>query len=56
MIWGLIILYALTFVGLGVHLAKHGEQREDNYNVWTTLIASALQFVLIWWALGWRFF
>lgn len=40
-IWNLIYLI-LTGASLGIHLAKHGEQRSDKYNFWNYLIASSI--------------
>jgi len=52
--WALIILYFLAFVGILIHAYKHGEQQED-YNLFTRMIATIFELILIWWALGWRF-
>lgn len=42
----LIIYLALSFIGLGVALAKHGEPRGD-YNFWHTLIAFLIEIGLL---------
>lgn len=55
MIWGLFIFYIFAFAGLLIYANKHGQER-DPYNFWVYLISMIIQFVLIWWALGWRFF
>ncbi len=54
MLWGLIILYIFAFIGLLVASNKHGQQREP-WNFWSTFIANILHFLLIWWALDWKF-
>ena len=56
MIWGLIILYGFGVVGLLLASNMHGKPKIGNNNFWVTLISIILQFTLIWWALGWRFF
>lgn len=43
-----IIMIALIFVSIGINLAKHGEERPA-YNVWTSLIAAIISFMLLWW-------
>lgn len=43
--WPQYAYLGLTFVGLGIHLAKHGEPKEGVYNVVTGVIASGL---LLW--------
>lgn len=45
-----IILLALILVNLGIHLAKHGEPREDKYNFWLYLIATIIELVLYYYA------
>ena len=54
----LIILYAISMYGLGYNTAKHGQYKptsQQKYDVWLSLFATIVQFILIWWALGWRF-
>lgn len=40
-----IIYLALVLLGLGSHLAKHGEKKEGKYDFWSSLIA---QGIIIW--------
>jgi len=55
MILGLIILYIFSAVGLLLASNKHGTLQTGKYSFWSTLLSHIIQFVLIWWALGWRF-
>jgi len=42
------IIYICFFVfGLSIHLIKHGEQREENYNFWHMLIAGIISFTIL---------
>ena len=52
---GLIILYAISFFGVVQTATKHGQIKDEKHNIWITLFAWIIQFVLIWWALGWKF-
>ena len=45
-----IILLALELISLGIHLAKHGEPRTDEYNFWHQLIAFIIVIVLLYFA------
>lgn len=45
--WAIIILLFVDILVLGMHLAKHGEPRTDNYNFFTQLLG----FVIVWWLL-----
>ena len=45
-----IILLAIMFVDFGIHLAKHGEYRDDRYNAWIALIALIINIVLLYFA------
>lgn len=45
--WAIIVLAILYCMSLGVHLAKHGEDRTDKYNFWLTLFIT----ILDWWLL-----
>jgi soluble lytic murein transglycosylase-like protein len=45
--WPQWIVVGLTFMGLGIALAKHGQPREDRYNFWARLAAEALVFGLL---------
>ena len=42
----IIVMYAL---GIGIALSKHGEQRNDKYNFFVTLISTAIELSLLWW-------
>ena len=45
-----IILLFLEALGLGVHLAKHGEKNDSEYNFWTKLIAVCTTLILYYYA------
>lgn len=46
-----IILLTLSAISLGMNLAKHGEnKKEDKYNFWASLIASAITITLYYYA------
>lgn len=49
-IW-FIIIVALYVFGLGVNMAKHGEERETEYNFWSALISGAIELILIYLAI-----
>ena len=42
----IVILYALN---VGITLTKHGEPKEGNYNVFSTLIGTAISVGILWW-------
>lgn len=44
----LIILFVLS---IGIHLAKHGEKRNEKYNFWSALMGSIIQLVLVYFAI-----
>ena len=45
--WPQIIWIILLLIGVGIHLAKHGERRLDDYNIILYLISSAISFALL---------
>lgn len=45
-----IILLAIMFIDLGIHIAKHGEYRNDRYNSWVALLATIIELVLFYYA------
>lgn len=45
-----IALVVLQVLGLGIAMAKHGEPRNEKYSFWTTLVASAISFTLLYFA------
>lgn len=51
----LLIIYLSAAVSLGVNMAKHGEQREYPYSVFTSTFTTLIELLLIWWATGWVF-
>lgn len=55
MILPLIILYSFAFIGLLIAANKHGQPRDEDFNFWNSFLAWTIQFILIWWALGWVF-
>ncbi|WP_179123887.1 hypothetical protein [Paraliobacillus ryukyuensis] len=48
--WFLAVI-ALYLLSLGIHLAKHGEPRDDKYNFWSTLVGGLIQITLIYFAI-----
>jgi hypothetical protein len=46
--WPQLIYLALSVLGLGIAIAKHGQPREP-YNVVHSLIAICLAWPLLWW-------
>lgn len=44
-----MIYLALTFLGLGIHLAKHGQKRSQEWNFLGALIANGLIICLLYW-------
>lgn len=46
--WPQIIYLALSFLAVGIALAKHGERREP-WNVLHSILGSALALALLWW-------
>lgn len=40
--WPQITWLALSLLGLGIYLARHGKPREDFYNFWLGLFATLL--------------
>lgn len=40
-VWFIIYLF-FSAMGLGMNLVKHGEQKEGEYNFWTSLIATII--------------
>lgn len=44
-----IILLGLWTLGLGVHLARHGQRREERYHFGGRAIATVVWVALLWW-------
>ncbi|MGI5959003.1 MAG: hypothetical protein ACOX60_06280 [Massiliimalia sp.] len=44
-----IIWILINMIGLGVALAQHGKLKIGKYNVFSTIIAAAIEFGLLWW-------
>lgn len=44
-----IIFLVLVILGLGVHLAKHGEHHTETYNFWTKLFFLAIELLILKW-------
>lgn len=42
-----VIWIALSAIGVGVAMVKHGEYRDDRYNIWATLVATAIEFFIL---------
>lgn len=45
-VWFIIYLFFCA-MGLGMNLVKHGEQKEGEYNFWTSLIATIISVGII---------
>lgn len=45
-----IILMILQFIGLGINLARHGEERIIKDNFWSNLIARIISITLLYFA------
>ena len=45
--WAIITLVVIWCIGLGISLAKHGEEREDKHNFWYTLIGVLFEIWLL---------
>lgn len=45
-----IILIGIQLIGLGMHIAMHGQPRTGNYNAVTCLVAVILYLALYYWA------
>ncbi len=46
-----ITLMMLLAMSLGINLTRHGQQRTDNYNFFTSLIAVIIETVLVYFAI-----
>ncbi len=44
-----IIYLALSLIGWGYVAAKHGQPKDENYNIWTSSISSVIIFFILWW-------
>ncbi len=44
-----IIYLALIMMDIGISLAKHGEPKNEKYNVWITLASAAIIVALLKW-------
>lgn len=44
-----ILYIGLNMIGFGVHLAKHGQPREDKYNAGTAFVSLMIEIGLLWW-------
>ena len=45
--WPQILWIALSTMGLGISLVKHGEPRESKYNFWITLISLGFEVFIL---------
>lgn len=48
MIFCRITLIVLMAMSVGMHLAKHGERRNDKYNFWYALFGAGINLLLLW--------
>jgi hypothetical protein len=44
-----LIYLALSLVGLGIELAKHGEPKSGRHDALSSVIASGVIFGILWW-------
>lgn len=44
-----LIIIALSFIAIGIHLAQHGKPREDKYNFIIAIISGAIYHALLYW-------
>lgn len=44
-----IIMIVILAMGLGIHITRHGEEREDEYNAVYATISTAIQVGLLIW-------
>ena len=49
MIIPIMILVLFSGLSLGIDTVKHGKKKNGKYNIWTTLLAHAIQWGLILW-------
>lgn len=47
----LFILIGLFCISLGINIAKHGEPKNEKYNVWNTFLNWIIQLALTIWAI-----
>lgn len=48
MIFCKVTIIVLMAMSVGMHLAMHGERRDDKYNFWTSLIGAGINLLLLW--------
>ena len=46
-----IVILMLFAMNLGINLTRHGQPREDNYNLFTSLIAVIIEIILVYFAI-----
>jgi hypothetical protein len=44
-----VIFICIECLGLGIMLVKHGQMRDDKYNIWSQLISAAVMTGLLFW-------
>jgi hypothetical protein len=44
-----IILTAMMLLGMGIAMARYGEQKRDKYDISDVVIAPAVVFGILWW-------
>jgi uncharacterized membrane protein YfbV (UPF0208 family) len=49
-----VAMIALFALDLGISLAKHGETKTGKHSIWTSLFATALMALGLWWGGFWR--
>ena len=45
--WPQIVWIALSAIGIGIALVKHGKPRKSYYNFWVTLISLGLEVLVL---------
>lgn len=51
----IIIIYVINFLGLLIAANQHGKQKIGVNRFQATFIATIINLLLLWWALGWVF-
>ena len=49
-----LIYLAIGLIGLGMECAKHGEEKKEKHNGWTTFFAQIIIWFILWWGGFWQ--
>lgn len=44
-----LVYLAMMAVGVGVSLAKYGQQKQDRYDIFDVLVGPAVGLTILWW-------